>query len=493
VVGSAKERAAQYANECFFTICNYEQILRDANAVHHVPWDLIILDEAQRIKNWEAKTTRAVKALRSPYALVLTGTPMENRLEELYSVVEFVDDTRLGPAFRFINTYRMADEKGRVLGYKNLDLIRDKMKPLLLRRTRQNVMQDLPPRTTEVVRITPSQQQLEMHDGHKRVISSIINKKYFTEMDFLRLQKAMLMCRMIADSTYLADKLTPSYSTKLEELDNLLQRLNREDDRKIVLFSEWTTMLNLIEPILTKHKMSFVRLDGSVPQKKRQALVNRFQSDPACKLFITTNAGSTGLNLQAGNTVINVDLPWNPAILEQRISRVHRMGQKRPIQVYLLVTTETLEEGLLGTLSAKHELAKAALDIDSNITEVSLQSGLEELKRRLEVLLGQQPDAAEVLQDTAEMEKQKKERKERIAAAGGQLLTAAFMFMGEMMPQPRDSEKVSQMASAFKNTLEDCFETDEAGQVKMTVKFANMQVVEQLSQTLARLAVAGQG
>ena len=111
-------------------------------------------------------------------------------------------------------------------------------------------------------------------------------------------------------------------------------------------------------------------------------------------LFLTTNAGSTGLNLQAANTVINVDLPWNPAVLEQRIARAHRMGQKNPVQVYLLVTEETIEEKLLATLSAKHDLALAALDMESDVREVALASGIEELKRRLEVLLGAKPHAA---------------------------------------------------------------------------------------------------
>ena len=122
---------------------------------------------------------------------------------------------------------------------------------------------------------------------------------------------------------------------------------------------------------------------------------HQFQNDPDCKLFITTNAGSTGLNLQAANTVINVDLPWNPAILEQRIGRAHRMGQKRPVQVFLLVTENTLEENLLATLSAKHELSRAVLDPDSDTTRVDMATGMEELKRRLEILLGEKPDAAE--------------------------------------------------------------------------------------------------
>jgi len=125
-----------------------------------------------------------------------------------------------------------------------------------------------------------------------------------------------------------------------------------------------------------------------VPQSQRQGLVQKFQTDPACALFLTTNAGSTGLNLQAANTVINVDLPWNPAVLEQRIARAHRMGQEQAVQIYVLVTEGTLEENLLQTLAAKKDLALAALDSESEVEQVDLVSGMQELKNRLEVLLG---------------------------------------------------------------------------------------------------------
>ncbi|MBL0716040.1 MAG: DEAD/DEAH box helicase family protein, partial [Desulfosarcina sp.] len=152
VLGSAKERPVQYQGDQFFTICNYEQVLRDFLAIERVPWDLIILDEGQRIKNWEAKTSRIVKVLKSPFALVLTGTPLENRLDDLYSVVEFIDDRRLGPAFRFFNRHRVVDERGRLLGYRNLHQLRQTLKPILLRRTRQAVIEELPPRTTEIIR-----------------------------------------------------------------------------------------------------------------------------------------------------------------------------------------------------------------------------------------------------------------------------------------------------------------------------------------------------
>jgi superfamily II DNA or RNA helicase len=491
IMGSARDRHAQYACDSFFIVCNYEQVLRDINAIENVSWDLIILDEAQRIKNWEARTSRIIKALRSEFALVLSGTPLENRLEELFSVVEFIDNRWLGPAFQFFNQHRTVDEKGKVLGYKNLDVLRERLKPVLLRRTRAMVMRELPPRSSEVIRIPPTDEQLELHAGHKRVVSTILKKRFISEMDLLRLQKALLMCRMAADSTALVDKQFPGFSSKLEKLEELLGDLAQETDRKIVLFSEWTTMLDMIGEILERLKLPFVRLDGSVPQKERQRLVHRFQTDPDCKLFITTNAGSTGLNLQAANTVINIDLPWNPAILEQRISRAHRMGQKRPVQVYILVTEGTLEENLLTTLSAKHELALAVLDPNSEATSVDLASGIEELKRRMEVLLGAMPDAPvdESMKMAAETRADAgvAERKERMASLGGQMLSSAFAFLKELMPAEAETEVSRQAAAVLKQQFEKCVDRDENGKIKLTVTLPDLSALDPLAETLARL------
>ncbi|MBI3839099.1 MAG: DEAD/DEAH box helicase [Planctomycetia bacterium] len=495
--GAAAERQEKYGNDCFFTVCNYEQVLRDILAIERNPWDLIILDEGQRIKNWEAKTSRVVKSLRSRFALVLSGTPLENRLDDLYSIVQFVDDRRLGPGFRFFNKHRVVDEKGKVLGYKNLGELREMLKPILLRRTRESVRLELPERTTEFVRIAPSAEQLEMHRSHMQIVATIVRKKFISEMDLLRLQKELLVCRMTANGTFLVDKQKPSYSTKLERLDELLESLFDEEGRKVVLFSEWTTMLDLIEPLLRKRKLDFVRLDGSVPQKKRQELVHRFQTDAGCRLFLTTNAGSTGLNLQAANTVINVDLPWNPAVLEQRIARAHRMGQRQSVQVFVLVTEGTIEESLLATIAAKKDLALAALDVESDVDAVDVASGMQELKGRLEVLLGARCEAP-VDQSVRQQEKDMAERlaqsqRDRVAAAGGELLGAAFKLLGELVEQTPTSPPPLELVTSLRDGLGACVDEDQAGKPRLTVTLPDRDALDQLAQTLARLLVASQG
>ncbi|HEX4453630.1 MAG TPA: DEAD/DEAH box helicase, partial [Kofleriaceae bacterium] len=424
VAGPARGRASAYAGDAFFTICNYEQVLKDILHIETTRWDLIILDEGQRIKNWEAKTSRVVKGLVSRFALLLSGTPLENRLDDLHSVVAFIDPHQLGPSFRFLHRHQRRDEDGKLLGFKKLDDLRERLRPILLRRTRESVRLELPPRTVEIVRIPPTGEQKELHDAHMQTVAQIVRKPYLTEMDLLRLRMALLMCRMAADSTFLVDKQKPGWSTKLERLGELFDGIAAEPDRKVLVFSEWTTMLDLIEPLLEKRKLGFVRLDGSVPQKKRQALVSQFQSDDKIRLFLTTNAGSTGLNLQAANTVINVDLPWNPAVLEQRIARAHRMGQTQPVCVFVLVTEQTLEENLLTTLSSKRELAMAALDPESRVADVDIRTQADDIKEKLEILLGAKNGAP--VDETAKETASIAAANERLATAGSTLVRAAF-------------------------------------------------------------------
>lgn len=490
IAGKCDERSAQYNADKFFTICNYEQVMRDLKHVEQVPWDLIILDEGQRIKNWESRTSQVIRALQSQFALVLSGTPLENRLDELYTVVQFVDDCRLGPAYRFFHKHRVVDERGKPRGYQRLDELREALQPILLRRRRNEVMKQLPERTDEIVRIKPTAEQHEISQGQLTIASRIAAKKFLTEMDLLRLQKALLMARMAADSTFLCDKTEPEYSSKLERLGELLESLIEDPSRKIVLFSEWRTMLDRIEMKLDLIGCNYVRLDGHVPQKKRPAIVRAFQEDPNCRLILLTNAGSTGLNLQSANTVINVDLPWNPAVLEQRIARAHRMGQKNPVHIYKLVTEDTIEERLLDTLASKQELADAAINFDSDVSSVEMLSGIGDLKRRLEKIL--QPklvppvDESQHLQ-VADQTAAIAERRERVSAAGGQLLGAALSMVGELVAgsqaAPPNPERVDQLT----RSLTDCIERDEAGRPQLKISLPDDNALRSLAETLARL------
>jgi len=340
-------------------------VLKDVRNMHELRPDLIILDEAQRIRNWTTATARTIKQLKSRYALVLTGTPLENKLEELFSVVEFVDGRRLGPAFRFLHEHRMEDEKGRLLGYRGLDRIHDQLAPILLRRTRAEVLKELPKRTDQIFRVplTPKQAEpyYEQHDLLGQLMRKWERQGWLSEID----QKRILCCiqnmRMLCNSTFLYDKQT-HHSPKLQEFREIVTELAIEEDRKVVVFSEYERMTYLAGEELRKLGIGFVSLHGGVPAQKRGALMETFRNDPKCKVFLSTDAGGVGLNLQAASAVVNFEPPWNPARLEQRIGRVHRLGQSRPVHVIHMLTSGTIEERVWETLRLKKSLFEGVFD-----------------------------------------------------------------------------------------------------------------------------------
>jgi SNF2 family DNA or RNA helicase len=363
--GLLPRRKNLYAAPTFFNLTSYELVLKDILYMHELKPDLIILDEAQRIRNWTTATACTIKQLKSRYAFVLTGTPLENKLEELFSVVEFVDGRRLGPAFRFVHEHRVVDENGRLQGYRGLDTIHQQLAPILLRRTRQEVLKELPERTDQVFRVPLTSEQAEPYYEQSDILAALMRKwerqGWLSEID----QKRILCCiqnmRMLCNSTFLFDKQT-HHSPKLQEFREILIELAIEENRKVVVFSEYERMTYLAGEELRKLGIGFVSLHGGVPSRKRGALIEKFRNDPECKVFLSTDAGGVGLNLQAASVVVNFEPPWNPARLEQRIGRVHRLGQSRPVHVVHMLTSESIEERVWETLSLKKSLFSGVFD-----------------------------------------------------------------------------------------------------------------------------------
>ena len=356
IEGLLPQRRKQYASPKFFNLTSYELVLKDIKYLHDLQSDLIILDEAQRIRNWTTATARTIKQLKSRYTFVLTGTPLENKLEELFSVVEFVDGRRLGPAFRFLQEHRMEDAEGKLLGYRGLDQIHRQLEPILLRRTRGEVLKELPPRTDQVFHVPLTPEQAEPYWEQSEILGQLMHKwqrqKWLSEIDLRRVLWCLQNMRMLCNSTFLFDKRT-HHSPKLEEFREIIRELTVEENRKVVVFSEYERMTFLAGEELRKMGIGFVSLHGGVPSRKRGALIETFQNQHNCRVFLSTDAGGVGLNLQAASAVINFEPPWNPARLEQRIGRVHRLGQANPVQVIHFLTEKTIEERVWETLHLK--------------------------------------------------------------------------------------------------------------------------------------------
>ena len=367
VEGLKDAREEQYSQEAFYKLVNYEQVVRDLDFMNAWRPDVVVLDEAQRIKNWESKTSRAVKKLRSRYAIVLTGTPLENKLEELYSIVQFVDDRRLGPAFEFLHEHRVLDAKGNLTGYRNLDKIRDRLAPILLRRTRAEVLGQLPERTDSNRYVELTDAQRGPYEEQRANLARLLSKAVLTDLDRKRILASIVNMRLVCDSTFLFDKQT-NVSPKLDEFAEVIDDLMSSGDHKAVVFSQWETMLHKAAEVLDRLEVGYALLHGGMQGKERRAVLDRFRQE-GCRVFLSTDAGGVGLNLQAADTVINLELPWNPAVLEQRIARVHRMGQSRPVRVVNFITRGTIEERVLKAIAAKRSLFGSVFDGDSDAVD----------------------------------------------------------------------------------------------------------------------------
>jgi superfamily II DNA or RNA helicase len=364
VEGLKDSREEQYAQDAFYKLVNYEQVVRDLDLMNAWRPDVVVLDEAQRIKNWESKTSRAVKKLQSRYAIVLTGTPLENKLEELYSIIQFVDDRRLGPAFEFLHEHRVLDKAGNLTGYRKLDKIRERLEPILLRRTRAEVLGQLPERTDSNRYVELSEAQRGPYEEQQVNLARLLGKPVLTDLDRKRILACIVNLRLVCDSTFLLDKRT-NVSPKLDEFGEVIDDLMSSGDHKAVVFSQWETMLHKAAEVLDRLGVGYALLHGGLQGKERRAVLEQFKDD-ACRVFLSTDSGGVGLNLQLADTVINLELPWNPAVLEQRIARVHRMGQNRPVRVVNFVTRGTIEERVLKAIEAKRSLFGSVFDGDSD-------------------------------------------------------------------------------------------------------------------------------
>ena len=394
VYGVRQQRLEQYLSPEFFTITNYEQILADGSDIQQLlrP-DIVILDEAQRIKNWRTKTASAVKQLRSRFAFVLTGTPIENRIDEIYSIVQFLDPNMLGSLFRFNRQYYRLDDRGRPIGYRNLDQLKERLSSVMLRRRKADVEDDLPGRTVNNYFVGMTDEQFARYDDYSRLASRIAakaKKRPLSEEEFKRLQLFLACMRMTCDTPYILDEKVRD-CPKLDELERVLEDLLAEPDCKVLIFSEWVRMLTLVRERLDELGIDYAWHTGSVPQKHRRTEINRFKTDPECRVFLSSESGGVGLNLQVANAVINIDQPWNPAKLEQRIARAWRKHQKRSVAVINLISEETIEHRMLGLIEQKKTMAEAVVDADSDVTDMDLPSGRAAFLERLEEVLGTEP------------------------------------------------------------------------------------------------------
>jgi hypothetical protein len=365
--GARHERLLRYRHSpTFFLVANYEQVVRDWREVNTVlKPDLVILDEAQRIKNWRTRTAQCLKRLESRFAFVLTGTPLENRIDELYSLAEFIEPALFGSLFRFNRRYYRFDAGGKMAGMQNLGELHERVGQIMLRRRKSDIEEQLPERVDNTYFVEMTPEQTQRYQEYEEIVARLCHlakRRPLRPEEMKRLQNALACMRMCCDSCYILDK-DIRVAPKVDELERILEDLWAADpQRKVIIFSEWVRMLELAEERLKKRKIGYALHVGTLPQQERRKEILRFKEDPQCRVFLSSESGGVGLNLQAASVVLNLDLPWNPAKLEQRVARAWRKHQKNRVNVINLVSQDTLEHRMLATLKFKQGLADVVLD-----------------------------------------------------------------------------------------------------------------------------------
>lgn len=366
IQGTPDERAEQYKNGShLFFIVNYETVLRDQRAINKAGFDFLILDEAQRAKNYETKTAASLKRLEAKHKLAITGTPIENRLIDIFSVMGILEPQFLGPLWEFSYQHCLfdPDRHNKINGYYNLQKLNHKLEKVLLRREKRKVLDQLPNLRQIDIAVNLSPLQSDYHGSYASGIAAILRKKFLTPFDMQKMQLLLASMRMVCDSTYLIDDET-NESPKLEELQHILvEKLDVPNrDTKIIIFSEWIKVHKLIGKILRENNIGFVELNGKIPVKSRGELIRKFESNPQYKIFLSTEAGGSGLNLQVADTLINFELPWNPAKKNQRIGRIDRIGQKsHKLTIYNFITRNSIEMKIASGLLVKQSLFDGVL------------------------------------------------------------------------------------------------------------------------------------
>lgn len=296
-----------------------------------------------------------------------------------------------GALFRFNRQFYSLDEdRGKPIGYKNLDELHHRLRPIMLRRRKEDVEGELPNRTVNNYFVKMDVEQRNRYLEYQERVARIMHaakRRPLRKEEYEKLMKWLSCMRMLCDTPYILDQKC-RISPKLRELENILEELLTDNTVKIIIFSEWERMLQLVRELAQKMKIEVAWHTGSVPQQKRREEINRFKGSADCRLFLSTDSGSVGLNLQTANVVINLDLPWNPAKLEQRIARAWRKHQTRTVTVINLVSEDSIEHRMLTLLDHKQTLAQGVLEGKDDLKEMELPSGRAAFIERTESLMG---------------------------------------------------------------------------------------------------------
>jgi SNF2 family DNA or RNA helicase len=340
-------------------LTSYAILRLDSDRLCGEQWDCAVLDEAQNIKNPASQVARAAFRLPAAFRLALTGTPVENRLDELWSQFHFLNPGLLGGRSDFQKRYGRPIAEADAAAAERL---RRRIRPFLLRRLKRDVAPELPPRSEVVLHCELSDEERRSYDAIRAATVPSVVEQLRAGGSVIAALEALLRLRQAACHPALVPGQAAAHSSKVSLLVSRLEEAVA-DGHKALVFSQWTSLLDLVEPHLHGADIEFTRLDGST--RDRRAVVAGFQqAEGASVMLVSLRAGGAGLNLTAADHVFLLDPWWNPAVEDQAADRAHRIGQTRPVVVHRLVAQNTIEEGVLQLHARKRALSELAVGGD---------------------------------------------------------------------------------------------------------------------------------
>lgn len=369
--GDKKKRAEQWKEDTTYYVCNYHLLLRDLDWMKETEWDVIIADEATVLSNPKSKTSAAIKKLNATYKIALTGTPLNNTPEDVWSIMDWVQPGLLGSNYQFMEEYTLKDGYGNVSGYKNLEKLKMKLEPYMIRRLKQDVLHELPPKLFENIYIEFSPEERRLYTAVQEDIKKELNQlglshiKYLHEarVKMIRLKQLTNTCELISGE---------QKSAKLDALKEVLE-FALAGEEKAIIFTQFREMALILMRELAGYNPLLIA--GGVSEEERTANRHAFNDDNTHRLLIMTSAGDMGLNLQRATSVIHYDLPWSVSKLEQREDRAHRHGQKNNVTIYKMIVKDSIDEYILSILHNKKNVSETILG-DNDIQEEPLQPSL---------------------------------------------------------------------------------------------------------------------
>ncbi|HIO93577.1 MAG TPA: DEAD/DEAH box helicase [Leucothrix mucor] len=358
-------------------ICSYGLLQSEAERLTAVKWHTIVADEAQAIKNHQAKRTKAAMKLQADFKIITTGTPIENHLGELWSLFQFINAGLLGSLEQFNQKYALPIERD------NSPHARQQLKnliaPFILRRLKSDVLTELPPRTEITLKVALSAEEKALYEAIRQQAMENVEESETPGQRRMKILAEIMRLRRACCHPRLVMPDSPISSSKLEAFAEIIHDL-RENNHKALVFSQFVGHLSLIREYLDKHAFEYQYLDGSTSSKKRQQAVNDFQAGEGDLFLISLKAGGSGLNLTAADYVIHLDPWWNPAVEDQASDRAHRIGQQRPVTIYRLVAENTIEEKIVSLHHQKRDLADSLLEGTEMSGKLSVEDILSLLK-----------------------------------------------------------------------------------------------------------------